>query len=321
MAGSNTRSPKAQRSKRLTRYFTSAYSVLVDTLYEAVPTLTVFDENRLTKMLSERAVDEYTGSEAKRVGPVEFEGWAVGRIRELAQITASVKASGPGLIDALQSDPETVSIYYNPAQDRVLSKVWQYSGEPSDRNNIEQWTVAMLLREAQNIELWSDWIVKYRNAALAGIWKVLRDCADLGLGEPEIRYDRHGNVKEMRNHIVEEVLAEFQDWLLDNIEKYVPQAGVSPGAWIKEVAYWQAREWKTNRIRKRDSDSLIRGLVREYERAEVGDVRPKWRPVVLEPGDTAPYEPAESKMKLDSWDIPVDNLEFTDPKKEFAEAA
>jgi hypothetical protein len=133
---------------------------------------------------------------------------------------------------------------------------------------------------------------EHSKAVLKGLWSVLRNCGDLG-------FDAASDIPILENQTWFKVWENLEDWLIPGPAKVSTR--------LYAMARFQARAWRTERLRERDRWVLFDNFLRKENSGY-----PKPKPIVLGPGDTDAFALAEVEddEELFAYDLPVSDEMF-----------
>jgi hypothetical protein len=286
------RTPKAQRKRKLDRYFYAAYSELNEAIYRTAGAVNALDADYILRQLAESMEEHYAGQEHRKV----FRAWAIEWVKRMACLTSQVKSMEQALIDeAAESQPDLGRGEIGTAAFLVLRRLHLYPGDQSDLARLSQWAKAYAVKWASALRGFLQWREAHKCAVFDGIWEVLLDCEGLGPSEA----------------VVNELAQNVWHWAYENAD-----ALIEPGAPIifrlKERAYWVARAWKTDRLRDRDDFVSLSGEtapqlsdddVLSSPRIDVGEPLEDWDDEGSGEEDESPVQTGE--------DDPIRAIHFT----------
>jgi hypothetical protein len=123
-----------------------------------------------------------------------------------------------------------------------LEKRLHQCSEPMTERAFIEWAQPQIIRERNLIAI----MRQHESAARKGLWRVLRECADLGL------VDRNpGTTGPQENLIVETLLSEIWIWCWEHFDELLTPGPAKLSTRINERASYTAKEWKTQQIRSR----------------------------------------------------------------------
>jgi hypothetical protein len=125
-----------------------------------------------------------------------------------------------------------------------------YDGEVSI-DALRAWAESVMQTEAEAVASVGKWIERYRLAAYAGAWEILKGCPELGVGgfDP-VRVFSDGTTSRLWHPIVEEIVAPVWLWMWENAFD-LATSEVPIHIRIQGKAKRAALLWKFARIEKR----------------------------------------------------------------------
>ena len=154
---------------------------------------------------------------------------------------------------------------FNPAL--LYSALPTYQGDVS-ADALWAWSESVMQTEAEAVASVGKWIERYRLAAYAGAWEILKGCRDLGVGgfDP-VRVFSDGTTTRLWHPVVEEIVAPVWLWMWENAFD-LATSEVPIHIRILHKAKRAAHLWKLARIEERRSFVSHGTLERKAEALE-----------------------------------------------------
>lgn len=197
----------------------------------SVPGITVFDARRVMEQL-ERHLNDFLG---------------IDHFKEFRKVTTAWVTRQAQLVIVLRELLQTTNDY-NPT--RLFNELPNYSGAVSV-TALNEWAYRIKLTDAHAKAEIPAWVDQYRKVVYSGIWYVLKDCMDLGVGgyAPVVRHE-DGQESRLFHPVVEEIASDVWLWVYKEAFLLVNSAvPLHIRLWHK--ARRTALIWKLNRLADR----------------------------------------------------------------------
>lgn len=259
------------RHRRLRDYYLAVneYGELSDAIFAVSPSLTATDTETILEDLAAH-LDDYGGSD--RRGRETFTRWALAWVKLRAGLIVKTRDLAPKLIEAAAAAvPGLSADQYSVAAGRVALNRSAELMRDDTPDDVLGWASEWVVLEARGLAAWSEWVQSdmLRRCVYKGLWRVLCQCADLGLGESD----------------VESLSSDVWLWAHENAAD-LAQGPVPVGARLRERAYWLGKQWRLGRTRAKKRFVTLKSAAAQERRAE--NSKRHGDPVVFL---TTPYRP------------------------------